>query len=115
MVKRLKHGALRGCLISETLRQAEGKPADPLQALALPARGNPLLLGWEDTEAEGQGLWQAGPAERACQPSCGGEHQPENLPALHLGEGLPAGGLLLGLHSHRWRLHQIQILQTAPH
>lgn len=48
------HGALWGCLISETLRQAEGKPEDPLQALALPARGNPLLLGWEDTEAEGK-------------------------------------------------------------
>jgi len=39
--------------ISETLRQAEGKPEDPLQALALPARGNPLLFGWENPEAEG--------------------------------------------------------------
>lgn len=46
-------GALWGCLLSETLRQAEGKPEDPLQALAFPACGNPLLLGWEDTEAEG--------------------------------------------------------------
>lgn len=39
--------------VSETLRQAEGKPEDPLQALALPACGNPLLPGWEDPEAEG--------------------------------------------------------------
>lgn len=51
--QRFKRGALRDCLVSETLRQAEGKPEDPLQALPLPARGNPLLLGWEDTEAEG--------------------------------------------------------------
>lgn len=39
--------------ISETLRQTEGEPEDPLQALALPARGNPLLFGWENPEAEG--------------------------------------------------------------
>lgn len=39
--------------VSETLRQAEGKPEDPLQALTLPARGNPLLPGWKDPEAEG--------------------------------------------------------------
>ena len=51
--QRFNHGALRDCLVSETLRQAEGKPEDPLQALTLPACGNPLLLGWEDTEAEG--------------------------------------------------------------
>lgn len=51
-LQRFEPGA-GGCLISETLRQAEGKPEDPLQALALPARGNPFLLGWEDTEAEG--------------------------------------------------------------
>lgn len=52
-LQRFEPGALWGCLLSETLRQAEGKPEDPLQALALPARGNPLFLGWEDTEAEG--------------------------------------------------------------
>lgn len=70
--QRFERGALRGCLVSETLRQAEGKPEDPLQALALPACGNPLLLGWEDTEAEGgyqlsklQVAWPAGTQELA--------------------------------------------------
>lgn len=70
--QRFERGALWGCLVSETLRQAEGKPEDPLQTLALPARGNPLLLGWEDTEAEGgyqlsklQVAWPAGTQELA--------------------------------------------------
>lgn len=40
--------------VSETLRPAEGKPEDPLQAVALPARRNSLVPRWKDSETQSE-------------------------------------------------------------
>ncbi|PNI26101.1 MGAT4B isoform 18, partial [Pan troglodytes] len=77
------------------------------------ARGHSLLAGWQDPETEGQRLWKAGAAEGAREPASRAEHEPEDIPALHPGESLPARGLLLGLHPCRGGLHPLPLLPAS--
>ncbi|XP_060000397.1 alpha-1,3-mannosyl-glycoprotein 4-beta-N-acetylglucosaminyltransferase B isoform X2 [Lagenorhynchus albirostris] len=60
-----------------------------------------------------QGLWEAGTAEGACEPASGSEHEPQDIPALHPGEGLPARGFLLGLHTRCRGLHPLPLLPAT--
>ena len=61
----------------------------------------------------GQGLWEACAADGAREPTGRGEHEPQDVPALHPGEGLPARGFLLGLHTLCRGLHPLPLLPAA--
>ena len=61
----------------------------------------------------GQGLWEACAADGAREPTGRGEHEPQDVPALHPGEGLPARGFLLGLHTLCRGLHPLLLLPAA--
>ena len=61
----------------------------------------------------GQGLWEARAADGAREPTSRGEHEPQDVPALHPGEGLFARGFLLGLHALCRGLHPLPLLPAA--
>uniref|UniRef100_A0A3Q2YLY1 Alpha-1,3-mannosyl-glycoprotein 4-beta-N-acetylglucosaminyltransferase B n=1 Tax=Hippocampus comes TaxID=109280 RepID=A0A3Q2YLY1_HIPCM len=63
----------------------------------------------------GQGLREAEPPQGSRQPAGRGHHQPQDVPALHPGEGLPRRGLLLGLHTSGGRLHPDTLLHARAH
>lgn len=63
----------------------------------------------------GQGLRETDSSQGSRQPAGGGDDQPEDLPALHPGEGLLGGGLLLGLHTCGRGFHPDAVLHAGPH